>query len=99
MSKVASNSLYNVILGRIVTEKSSLMEAHSEYGFFVETSCNKIEIKKAVELCFGVKVERVRTSLLKGKQKTHARIKGVRKDRKKAFVRLSQGQVIDFESL
>jgi large subunit ribosomal protein L23 len=99
MSKVASNSLYNVLLGRIVTEKSSLMEANSEYGFFVHMDCNKIEIKQAIEFCFGVKVERVRTAVIKGKQKTHARIKGVRKDRKKAFVRLAQGQVIDFESL
>lgn len=99
MSKVVENSLYDIILGRVSTEKSVLMEAYSTYGFYVAPFANKIQISQAIEKFFNVKVEKVTLSVVKGKKKMHARRLGVRKDRKKAFVRLAQGQVIDFESL
>ena len=99
MSKVSESSLYNILLGRISTEKVALMEGHSEYGFYVAPEANKIQIKKAVELSFNVKVDRVTTIVSKGKKKVHAKMLGCRKDRKKAFVRLAETQVIDFESL
>ena len=98
MSEVVAN-YYNILKRVISTEKTSMMEANSEYAFYVSAAANKIEIKKAIELCFGVNVVRVRTLVAKGKKKMHARRVGYRSDRKKAFVRLAQGQVIDFESL
>lgn len=97
--KQVPSFFYDVIQGQISTEKVSMLEAHSEYGFYVKVDANKRDIKKAVESCFNVSVERVRTSVIKGKRKMSGRRVTVRSDRKKAFVRLASGQVIDFENI
>tara|TARA_B100000683_G_C12483540_1_gene552236 strand:+ start:1734 stop:2030 length:297 start_codon:yes stop_codon:yes gene_type:complete len=91
--------LYDILLQPISTEKSALMEAHSEYGFYVDVHSAKAEIKQAVERLFNVQVERVRTLSVKGKVKRSGRHMGVRKDRKKAYVRLLPGQIIEFDKV
>ena len=92
-----SFGLYDVLIRPVSTEKSALMEGQSEYAFFVSRASNKADIKKAVEVMFNVKVERVRTLILKGKSKRSGRRIGFRQDRKKAYVRLVSGQVIEFD--
>jgi large subunit ribosomal protein L23 len=63
--------------------------------FEVSIDSNKPQIKEAVEALFGVKVKAVNTSITKGKQKRFKGVLGRRKDVKKAFVTLEDGNTID----
>jgi large subunit ribosomal protein L23 len=89
--------LYKVLLGPVVSEKSaSVAEVSNQVVFKVLPSANKAEIKAAVEKMFDVKVDSVRVLNVKGKTKRTRHGIGVRSDWKKAYVRLEQGQDIDF---
>lgn len=89
--------LYKVLLGPHISEKSTLAgEASNSYTFKVVPDATKPEIKAAVEQLFDVKVESVRTLNVKGKVKRTMRGMSKRKDWKKAYVRLAEGQSIDF---
>jgi len=94
-----------IILKPILTEKvNELQESQRKYGFKVLASANKIEIKKAVETKFGVKVDKVATLNVMGKTKQMTvrsggrviRTNGRRSDWKKAIVTLKKGEKIDF---
>ena len=90
------NDLYKVIKTPYLTEKvSSLMGSNNQYAFKVRVDSNKKEIKTAVELLFGVTVENVTTSVVKGKQKVFKGRIGRRVNWKKAMVKVSEGQMID----
>ncbi|MFZ5971269.1 MAG: 50S ribosomal protein L23 [Bacteroidota bacterium] len=84
----------------LVTEKVSALNEKGKYGFIVDISANKVEIKKAVEKMYGVNVERVNTMSVMGKQKVRYTKAGVLAGRKpnykKAIVTLAEGEVIDF---
>ena len=86
----------------LVTEKVSALNEKGKYGFVVETTANKVEIKKAVEDMYGVTVEDVNTMRYAGKTKsryTQGRvIKGKSEAFKKAIVTLAEGDIIDFYS-
>ena len=86
-----------IILQPVFTEKSMyLKEKNNQITFWVHPEANKIEIKKAVEDLFNVKVEKVQTMRVKGKPKRVYRYEGRRPLRKKAIVRLAPGGVIEF---
>uniref|UniRef100_A0A7V4N355 Large ribosomal subunit protein uL23 n=1 Tax=Thermodesulfobacterium geofontis TaxID=1295609 RepID=A0A7V4N355_9BACT len=86
-----------IILAPIITEKSMyLKEKYNKVSFWVDPSANKIEIKKAVEDIFKVKVVDVQTIRVKGKPKGRFRNPGRTSIRKKAIVRLAEGQTIEF---
>jgi len=86
-----------IILAPIITEKSMyLKEKYNQVCFWVDPSANKIEIKKAVEDLFKVKVIDVQTIRVKGKPKGGFRNPGRTSIRKKAIVRLAEGQTIEF---
>ncbi len=77
----------------LVTEKSTILrERTGVYCFQADVRANKIEIAKAVEALFGVKVAEVRTSRVRGKTKRVGRLQSRRPDWKKAWVRLAPGQ-------
>lgn len=84
----------------LITEKISAMNEKGVYGFVVEKTASKPEIKKAVEKMYGVKVEDVRTMRYAGKPKTRytkARIvSGYTNAYKKAIVKIAEGEIIDF---
>ncbi len=84
-----------VLLGPIVSEKTTLATANNQYVFKVRTDSNKREIRAAVETIFGVKVEDVTTSNVKGKKKIFKGKVGRRVNWKKAVVKVSEGQMID----
>lgn len=85
-----------IVLKPLVTEKSSnLRQKENKYAFGVARNANKIEIKRAVESLFNVKVKDVRTVLVRGKVKRMGVFSGKRPDWKKAIVTLEQGQTID----
>ena len=90
-----------VIIRPIVTEKMTKQtEILNDYGFVVNRKSNKIEIKKAVEDNYKVKVESVRTMTYRGKEKSRFTKTGVVKGRKpsfkKAIVRLKDENNIDY---
>jgi len=82
--------LRDIIKRPVITEHSADLMAEKKYTFEVEKRANKTEIKDAVELVFGVKVDRVNTMNLKGKFKRMGVHAGYRSDRKKAIVQLSE---------
>ena len=86
----------------LVTEKVSALNEKGTYGFIVDASANKVEIKKAVEKQYNVNVQRVNTMNIMGKKKVRYTQAGVLAGRKpnykKAIVTLASGEVIDFYS-
>ena len=88
---------YKVLLSPLLTEKGTLLkEKDNKVLFKVARDANKIEIKKAVEEIFKVKVNRVTTINCKGKKKRLGRHEGKRPDWKKAVVALKKGEKLDF---
>lgn len=84
---------HEIIRRPLVTEKSTGMKEESNViAFEVATGANKIEVKKAVEELFKVKVAEVRLINIRGKVKRLGRFAGRRRDWKKAYVRLAEGQ-------
>jgi len=84
----------NQIIRRpLVTEKSTILrEEGNVLAFEVDPNANKIEVKKAVEELFKVKVEEVRIFNVRGKMKRLGRWEGKRRDWRKAYVRLKEGE-------
>ena len=84
----------NQIIRRpLVTEKSTILrEEGNVIAFEVDPHANKIEVKKAVEELFKVKVEEVRLFNVRGKMKRMGRFVGKRRDWRKAYVRLKDGE-------
>ena len=88
---------YDIIIRPIISEKSMDQSADKKYTFQVALNANKIEIKKAVEEIFGVKVEKVTTCRVLGKVKRMGATFGKRSDWKKAVVKLTaDSKTIEF---
>ena len=90
-------NLYATIKRPRFTEKGTHLK-ESENKILVEVSpeANKLEIKKAVEEIFKVKVDKVSTINIKGKWKRHGKYLGKRSDKKKAVITLKKGEKLDF---
>mgnify|MGYP005989735337 FL=1 len=86
---------YDVIRKPIITEKATMASENGAVVFEVAIDSNKPQIKAAVEAVFGVKVKAVNTSITKGKTKRFKGTMGRRKDVKKAYVTLEEGNTID----
>ena len=93
--KISEERAYNIIKKPITTEKSTNLQQFNQYSFVVSKDSNAFEIKNAVEKIFKVKVNKVNTSILRGKGKTFKGQYGFRKDIKKAIVTLDEGNTID----
>ena len=90
----------DIIIRPVVTEKSVSLMEHNKYVFKVALSANKIEIKKAIEEIFKVKVVGVNTVRVKGKVKRMGRSEGRTSDYRKAIVQLAEGDSIEvFEGM
>ena len=88
-------ALYDVIRKPLITEKATMASENGAVVFEVAMDSNKPQIKEAVETLFGVKVKAVNTSITKGKVKRFRGQLGKRKDVKKAYVTLEEGNTID----
>jgi len=90
-------NLYTVIKKPLFTEKgSNLKETANKILIEVSRDANKIDIKRAIEEIFKVKVEKVSTISTRGKWKKFGRSIGKRPDRKKAIITLKKGEKLDF---
>ncbi|MBI4544945.1 MAG: 50S ribosomal protein L23 [Gemmatimonadetes bacterium] len=86
----------DVLIRPVVTERSTaLADAQAAYTFVVAPAANKLEIRRAVESLFGVRVIDVRTMNYRGKWRRVGRSLGRRPGYKKAVVRLAAGERID----
>ena len=91
--------LMQVLIAPHVTEKTSLaMQNANQYTFRVRRQATKTDIKQAVELMFDVKVRGVQVVNEPGKKRRFGRVLGRTQDWKKAYVRLAEGQAIDYEA-
>ncbi|KAF1085221.1 50S ribosomal protein L23 [Sporotomaculum syntrophicum] len=89
----------DIIKKPVITEKSMGLVEENKYTFIVDIGSNKIEIRKAVEELFNVKVDKVRTMRVKGKLKRVRNRWGKTPDRKKAIVTLKEGKIQLFEGV
>ena len=89
--------VFQVLTGPHASEKAAIVaDANNQYVFKVAIDASKTEIKKAVEQLFKVKVSDVNTLRVKGKGKRNKHGLSAKSTWKKAYVRLEQGQDIDF---
>ena len=90
-----------VVRRALITEKGTVLrELRNQYHFEVTRDANKIEIKRAIEAIFSVKVDSVRTQQLRGKVRRQGRFPGKKSDWKKAIVTLKPDQKIElFEQI
>jgi large subunit ribosomal protein L23 len=96
---VTKEQLMSVLLAPHVTEKTSLaMQNSNQYVFRVRREATKTDIRQAVELMFEVKVRGVQVVNEPGKMRRFGRRSGRTQDWKKAYVRLAEGQTIDYEA-
>ncbi len=92
--------VFQVLASPHVSEKAAVLaDTNNQYVFKVAVDATKAEIKKAVEQLFKVNVENVRTLRVKGKVKRNRYGLSTKSTWKKAYVRLQQGQDIDFASV
>ena len=90
-----SNAAALILKSPHITEKASILAESNRYVFKVNSRSNKIEIKKAVEGLYGVKVESVNIIIQKRKKKRVGRRIGYKTGYKKAIVEVTKGQKID----
>ena len=87
----------DIVICPVITEKgTALKEMKGQYLFKVQKDANKIEIKRAIEGIYKVKVDRINTLLVRGKLKKRGRSFGKTPDWKKAIITLKEGESIDF---
>ena len=89
-------NMHDLLLKPVITEKTTMMMSDGKYTFKVPLRANKVEIRKAVEAVFGVKVKSVATLRTMGKFTRMGKYIGKRPDYKKAIVTLQEGETIEF---
>ena len=98
VSKLSREGMYTIIRNPVITEKATLLGENGVVVFRVSLEATKPEIKAAIEGLFGVSVKAVNTLITKGKSKRFRGRPGKRADVKKAYVKLAEGQTIDFST-
>jgi large subunit ribosomal protein L23 len=97
---MSQERLLKILLGPVISEKATrIADANGQIVFRVLPDATKPEIKSAVESLFDVKVKSVNMANVKGKVKRHGQRIGKRKDWKKAYVCLHEGQDINFSGV
>jgi large subunit ribosomal protein L23 len=90
-----NESLFSVLRAPKVSEKTARLAESNQYVFEVAKTATKDDVKAAVEHLFNVKVLAVNVANIKGKSKAFRQRAGRRSDKRKAYVRLAEGQTID----
>jgi large subunit ribosomal protein L23 len=95
--KYNADQLMNVVLAPVVSEKGTFVaDKNRQYVFRVADDATKPKIKAAIELMFKTKVDDVTVLNVRGKERRFGRLTGRRRNWKKAYVRLAEGQEINF---
>jgi large subunit ribosomal protein L23 len=99
MTNLKTLTDFDIIIRPLITEKSNVhKELYNKVSFVVRRNANKVQIKKAVENIFKVKVAKVNTIIVRGKMRRYGRYIGKRASYKKAIVTLEKGYNIDILS-
>ena len=99
MTNLKTLTDFDIIIRPLITEKSNVhKELYNKVSFVVRRDANKVQIKKAVENIFKVKVAKVNTIIVRGKMRRYGRYIGKRASYKKAIVTLEKGYSIDILS-
>ena len=88
-------SHYDILHAPVISEKAFAAMERGVYTFWVAPKATKTEIKDAIQRAFNVQVVGISTMNVPGKRKRVGRFVGQRNDRKKAIVRLADGQSIE----
>jgi len=97
VKKYNAEQLMNVVLAPVVSEKSTFVaDKNRQYVFRVADRATKPQIKAAVELMFKIKVDGVTVLNVRGKERRFGKLTGRKRNWKKAYVRLAEGQEINF---
>jgi large subunit ribosomal protein L23 len=88
-------NLYSILRAPLISEKTARLQESNQYVFEVVQGATKADVKAAVEQLFNVRVETVNVVNLKGKTKAFRQRTGTRGNKRKAYVRLGEGQSID----
>ncbi|NQU73354.1 MAG: 50S ribosomal protein L23 [Candidatus Omnitrophica bacterium] len=86
---------YDIVKSMLRTEKATMLLSENKYLFWVDKKANKIQIRKAVEDIYKVKVESVNTSMQRGKKRRVRYVQGKSPDWKKALVTLKEDSKIE----
>lgn len=87
--------LYSVLRAPKVSEKTARLAESNQYVFEIAADATKDDVKAAIEQLFNVKVAAVNVANIKGKSKSFRFRAGRRSDKRKAYVRLAEGQTLD----
>lgn len=87
--------LFAVLRAPLVSEKTARMQETNQYVFEIGQRATKADVKAAVEKLFDVEVTAVNVLTIKGKARAFRSVKGMRSGKRKAYVRLREGQTID----
>jgi large subunit ribosomal protein L23 len=90
-----NESLFAVLRAPKVSEKTARLAESNQYVFEVAKTATKSDVKAAIEHLFNVKVLAVNVANIKGKSKAFRQRAGRRSDKRKAYVRLAEGQTLD----
>ena len=89
------SSFYDIIKAPVISEKAYAGMEQGTYSFWVDQNVNKTQVKNAIQQAFGVRVVKVNLANVPGKRKRVGKFEGHRVDRKKAMVKLAEGQKIE----
>ena len=92
---MSTERILNTLRAPHISEKSARLAEHNQYVFVVAPKATKSDVRAAVEKLFDVKVEQVNLVNTKGKVKAFRQRAGSRQGKRKAYVRLADGQTID----
>ena len=92
---ISYGKFLSIIQKPLLTEKSTNLNQYNQYSFVVNQYSNSIQIKKAIEKIFKVKVIKINTSIMRGKLKSFKGKIGYKKNYKKAIITLAEGNTID----
>ena len=95
LKNISEGKALNIIQKPILTEKSTNLNQYNKYSFIVDQNSNSIQIKRAIENIFKVKVIKINTSIIRGKLKSYKGKMGYKKNYKKAIITLAEGNTID----
>ncbi len=99
VKKHGRERLMNLLLAPHITEKTSQnLQLRNQYTFKVRRDATRTEVRAAVEMMFAVKVTGVQVVNESGKSRRFGKTPGRTQDWKKAYVRLADGQSIDYET-
>ena len=92
---VSGKILEDVVIHPLVTEKTATLASTGVYTFVIKGNANKVQVKSAIKSLYGITPASVNVQNVRGKRVRFGRLKGKRKDWKKAIVTLPKGKTID----